>query len=310
MTLINEWSKKKPEFSIVIVSYNTKKITDECIDSVYKSLKYEEANSESIAYEVIVVDNASTDASIEMLKKWQKEKSNFHFIQNKENLGFAKANNLGAVKAKGEYLLFLNSDIVVLNDAIAKLLYFFKQNTDLFNFLGGKLLNKDKSSQPSCGPFYSLYVIFTALFLKGDRWGLTRYSPNQIKKVDWVSGACILTKKEYFQRLGGFDDKIFMYMDEIDLLYRAKQQGFKVYFYPDARFIHLGSASSAARTYPILQVYRGFLYLYKKHFPGQVFFLKIMLQLKAILGIIIGRIIKNQYLVETYEQAYQITKLA
>ena len=289
--------ESKIELSIIIISYNTKKITQDCLESIETSLKHSE-----ISYETIVVDNASTDGS-------DKLSGNFRLIKNDKNLGFAKANNQGVREAKGNYILFLNSDTVVLDNAIEKLLKFYKQNRAEIQFLGGKLLNKDKSPQASCGPFYSLPVIFGALFLRGDYWGLTRSSPSSIKEVDWVSGACILTKKEYFDAIGGFDEEIFMYMDEIDLLYRAKKKGYRVFFYPEAEFTHLGSASSAGRTYPILQVYKGFLYFYLKHHNNMLslFLLKVMLQLKGWIAIIAGKLTGNSYLIKTYEEALKLT---
>lgn len=293
-------TEAKIELSIIIISYNTKKITENCLKSIETSLK-----QSPLSYEIILVDNASTDGSNEIT-------GNFRLIKNSKNLGFARANNQGAREAKGKYILFLNSDIIVLDNAIEKLLGFFKQNEMTIQFLGGKLLNKDQSPQPSCGPFYSLPVVFGALFLRGDYWGLTRSSPNTVKEVDWVSGACILTKKEYFNSIGGFDEQIFMYMDEIDLLYRAKKKGYRVFFYPEAEFVHLGSASSGGRTYPILQVFRGFLYFYRKHHNTKLslFFLKTMLQLKSWIAIVVGKITNNSYLIKTYEEAQKRISMA
>lgn len=292
--------------SVIIISYNTKEITENCLKSIFASLQVA-----TIPYEIIIIDNASTDGSIEMLRKLKENHSNLSLIENKNNVGFARANNQAVKYAKGEYLLFLNSDIIVLDKAIEKLFNYFKANEGKVNFLGGKLLNKDGSSQASCGPFYSLPIVFTALFLRGDYWGATRSSPNAIKEVDWISGACILTKKESFEKISGFDENIFMYMDEIDLLYRAKRQGFKVFFYPEARFIHLGSASSGNRTYPILQVYKGLLYFYKKHYgASSVLLLTIMLQLKANIAIFIGKITGNIYLLKTYGEARKLATMA
>jgi len=297
------------DLSIIIISYNTEKITIDCLKSIIESLK-----NSSLKYEIIVVDNASKDNSVSLVKKLKSEMKNrnlkINLIENKENIGFGPANNQAVKLAKSDYLLFLNSDIIVLNAAIEKLYNFYKQNEKLFNFLGGKLLNKDGTSQPSCGPMYTLPMIFAHLFLRGDYWELTRYSPKKIKEVDWISGACILTKKEYFEKLGGFDEKIFMYMEEIDLFYRAKKHGFKVFFYPEAQFIHLGSQSSAGRSFPILQVYQGLIYFYKKHFSQfSLFILIIMLKLKALIGFLIGKIINNKYLTQTYAKAWQIAKM-
>jgi len=306
---INNVFMNKFDLSIIVVSYNTKKITINCLESIIKSLK-----KSSLKYEIIVVDNASKDNTVFAIKNLKsKIKDNnlkIILIENKKNIGFGAANNQAVKVAKSEYLLFLNSDIIVLNNALEKLYNFYKQNEKKFNFLGGKLLNEDGSPQPSCGPMYTLPMIFAHLFLRGDYLGLTRYSPNKLKEVEWVSGACILTKKEYFEKVGGFDEKIFMYMEEVDLFYRAKKLGYKVFFYPEAQFIHLGSKSSSGRTFPILQVYQGLIYFYKKHFPRFSFFILIsMLKLKAIIGFLIGKIINNQYLTKTYEKAWKISKM-
>ncbi len=296
---------KKYDLSIIITSYNTKEITKNCLDSILKPLK-----TSSLNYEIIIVDNHSTDGSFEILKTYSSNYSNIRIIENEENLGFGKANNQGVRIAQSDYILFLNSDILVLEAAIEKLYNFYVQNEKKINFLGGKLLSKDMSKQPSCGPFYTIPVTFAALFLRGDYWGFTRYSPNKVREVDWISGACILTKKRYLNSVQGFDESIFMYMDEIDLLYRAKKQGYKVFFYPEARFIHLASASSGGRTYPILQVFNGLIYFYKKHYSKlDQILLKIMLKLKALIGLAIGQIFNNKYLKETYAKAYQVVKL-
>lgn len=297
---------EKIDLSIVIISYNTKKLTQNCLESSLKSLK-----NAPFSYEIVIVDNASKDGSVEMLQKYQiKLKDRLRLIISNENIGFGKGNNLGVKHAKGDYILFLNSDIVVLDDAIIKLFKFYTEHEEKYQFLGGKLLNKDMSDQPSACRFFTLPVVFGTLFLRGDYWGLTRFSPRTIKQVDWISGACILTKKAYFEALDGFDKDIFLYMEEVDLLYRARKRGYFTFFYPFARFIHLGSASSAGRTFPIVQVYRGFLYFYKKHrSPIALFWLKFMLKLKALIAVYIGKATKNQYLTETYEKAYQLVKM-
>jgi len=295
---------KKYDLSIIITSYNTREITRNCLDSILKSLK-----KSSLNYEIIVVDNASLDDSVKMLKSLRI--NDLRIIENKKNLGFGKANNQAVELASSDYILFLNSDILVLDSAIKELYKFYKQNENMINFLGGKLLNKDMTLQPSCGPFYTLPVVFAALFLRGDYYSLTRYSPNKLKEVDWISGACILTKKQYLQLINGFDDNIFMYMDEIDLLYRAKMKNYRVFFYPNARFIHLGSASSGERKYPILQVFKGLIYFYKKHYSApKLILLKIMLKLKARVGLTLGNLFNNAYLKETYGKALKLVEVA
>lgn len=295
-------NKRDLKLSIIVISYNTKTITYHCLKSILDS-------SIPVPYEIIVIDNASTDGSVPMLRTISESNSHVRIMENKKNVGFAKANNQGVQASTTPYILFLNSDTVVLNDAVEKLYIFFTENEDRIHFLGGKLMNADGSPQPSCGPFYSLITVFGALFLKGDHWGLTRYSPQTTKEVDWVSGACILTKKAYFEHVSGFDEAIFMYMDEIDLLYRAKQLGYRVFFYPQAHFIHLGSSSSKGKAYPILQVYRGFIYFYRKHHsPFDMFLLKGMLKLKALVALYVGKVRHDSYLVQTYEKALSISQ--
>lgn len=297
---------KNIELSIILISFNTAKITADCIESIYNS-----KDIEKVSLEVIVLDNDSKDDSVSTIKSLQKKYNSLKLIESKENTGFSKGNNLAAKQAKGQYLFFLNSDTIVLENAVYELLKFYQENQKRAQFVGAKLFNKDMTPQPSGGPFYSLLVVFGALFLKGDYWGLTRQSPDETKQIDWVSGACFMTTKQYFDEVGGFDEGIFMYMEEIDLMYRAKQIGYHTYFYPKAQFIHLGSASSNGKTYPILQVYNGFLYFYNKHHKGfSVTLLKGMLQLKALVSLLVGRLTGKEYLIQTYEKAYKIASMA
>ena len=286
------------DVSIIIVSFNTKKLTEECLASVIRSLK-----EAKLTWEIILVDNVSTDGTREMLKK------KFPMVRtvfNDENVGFGKGNNQGIRMSKGEYILLLNSDTVVLNNSIGKLVSYGRQHPNAF--IGPKLLNPDRSPQSSCGPFFSLPVIFASLFLKGDYIGLTRWSPNRARKVDWVSGACILAPKKLFMQDLLFDEKIFMYMEEIDLLMRARKKGYPTYFYPRSLIVHLGAASSTnKRKGPVLNIYRGFLYLYRKHgSPMSLWLVRAMLKIKAVLAWMIGAVLGKDTLKETYAEAYKM----
>lgn len=286
------------DLSVIIVSFNTKQLVDDCLSSVYQSLQ-----TSKLTYEIIVVDNLSTDGTREMLGRKYRDVIT---ILNSQNLGFGKGNNQGIRKAKGKYIMLLNSDTVILEDAIERLYAFALTRPNAFT--GPALLNKDKTPQTSCGPFFTLPVVFAALFLKGDVIGLTRWSPNKTRIVDWVSGACIIASKKLFSDDLLFDEGIFMYMEEIDLFMRAKKKGYKTYFYKEPRIVHLGAASSTnKRTGPVLNIYRGFLYLYKKHYsPRSVAVLRLLLRLKAILSIGVGYLTGSQYLKTTYAQALQL----
>ena len=293
----------KIDLSIVIVSYNTKKITQDSLESINRSLI-----KTKIKYEIIVVDNDSKDYSKEMLEKYSADKNNQAvYYQTNVNLGFGRGNNFGVKKAVGKYILLLNTDTIVLNRAIEKLYNFYVENEKEVHFLGAKLLNLDLTPQPSACRFFTLPVVFATLLLKGDYWGLTRSSPDKFCQVDWISGACIMTTKKHYQRLGGFDKNIFMYMEEVDLLYRAKKLGLNTFFYPASQIIHLGSASSNGKTFPILQVYKGFLFFYKKHYSiFHLFALRLILKFKALIAYLIGKIRGNQYLIKTYEEAFKL----
>jgi len=286
------------DLSIIIVSYNTRKLTEQCLTSVIRSLK-----GSDIRYEIIVVDNVSTDGTREMLKKkFPKVKT----ILNRQNVGFGRGNNQGIRVASGEYLFLLNTDTIILNDAIGKLLAFGKQHPNAF--IGPKLLNPDKTPQSSCGPFFSLPVVFAALFLKGDYIGLTRWSPDRARRVDWISGAAILAPKKLFMSGLLFDEQIFMYMEEVDLLMRARNKGYQTYFYPRSMIVHFGAASSTDKKKgPVLNIYRGFLYLYKKHgTPLSLFSVRVMLKAKAAVAWGIGLALGKASLKETYEEAYRL----
>lgn len=286
------------DLSIIIISFNTKKLLRECLNSVKKSLK-----GADLDWEVIVVDNMSRDGTREMLTKkypW------IRTILNAENVGFGRANNQGMREAKGDVFFLLNSDTVILDNAISKLLSFQKKHPT--GFVGPKLFNVDRSPQTSCGAFFRIPVVFASLFLKGDYNGLVRWSPNKIKKVDWVSGAALMGPKKLFFDDLLFDEKIFMYMEEVDLLYRACKKGYDAYFYPNSRIIHLGGGSSQTkRKEPVLNIYRGYQYFYSKHYgKSRLVILKLLLKAKAAIGRLIGALSGNKYLKTTYAEAFRL----
>ncbi|RJR30286.1 glycosyltransferase family 2 protein [Candidatus Microgenomates bacterium] len=286
---------KSIDLSIIIISYNTKALTIRCLESIYKSF-----TDSHVSFEIVVVDNNSTDGSGAAISK------NFpkvRLIKNQENAGFGKANNQGIKAAHGEILLLLNSDTEVIGRGIEQL-YRFLITQQAKTIVGGKLFNLDKTPQDSCGPAYTLPMIFVALFLKGDYLHLTRYSPDTVKKVDWVMGACMMMAKRAFDDFGFFDEGIFMYMEEIDLQHRAKLKGYQVIFFPDAYFYHKGAASSEGRAAPIINVFRGLLYFYKKHYSKwQLFILRVLLYCKALLGIVLFGLLGKKYDRNPYKEA-------
>lgn len=285
------------DVSIIIPSFNTKEILHNCLQSILE-------NSKKISYEVIVIDNNSQDGSLQMVEE---DFPLVKLIKNQENLGFAKANNQGIKMAKGKYLLFLNSDTVIKDKAIEKMDYFMENHKEI-EAIGPKLLNSDKTIQSSAGFFPNPFVVFVMLFLEhflGGRFVRTSYP--KLKQVDWVMGAALMVKKEITDDIGGFDEKIFMYYDEVDYCYRIHKAGYNIYYYPEAEIVHLWQKSSlSGREGPILANFIGLKYFYEKHYNFlYLIYLVILLKTKALLAIILGHLSDNQYLVKTYEKAYK-----
>jgi len=316
-------AEKKIKLSIIILSWNTKELLRKCLES----LEQESKRAKEQEMEIIVVDNGSTDGSLDILRQFkaqsfdklridpeqsrtgQSSKFKVDLILNRENLGFARGNNQGIKKAKGEYIMLLNSDTVVKEGAITRLITYLDTHQEI-DVVGPKLLNKDGSVQESCGRFPNLTV--TAIMLFKEHFGgsrFVRWPPEDSTEVDWLMGAAFLARKEVFQKIGGLDEKLFMYMEEVEWFYRARQAGFKAFFLKEAEIVHLGRGSSVSgKKEPILNIYKGILYFYRKHkSPIELFILRIMLKLKALLALILGWLKNDKYLKETYGQAIKIS---
>ncbi len=286
------------KLSIVILSYNTKDLTLKCIKSIIAGYKKELEEKE---LEIIIVDNASTDGSAEAISNFKFQISNFKLIVNEKNLGFAKGCNIGARASSGQYILFLNSDTEILDKGFLSMIEFLKKNPKIV-ILGGKIHNADNSIQPSAGKFYNLFNLVLVL-LGMERIGFVRSSPTKVQKVDWVSGACMMVRGDIFRKLAGFDEKLFMYMEDMEICYRAKKLGFSTYFYPDLNLRHK-SWGSSSRTFAIINIYRGILHFYSKHRSSFEYMIaKILLIAKAEILILIGFLTFNKNLVERYRKA-------
>lgn len=280
--------------SVVILSYNTRELTTECLRSIALQCKKELEKKE---LEIIVVDNNSSDDSVKNIEKLDY----INLIQSKENLGFGKGCNLGAKNAKGKYVLFLNSDTQIKDNGFFEMVKFMEKDSRVA-ILGGKLKNDDGSTQPSAGKFYNLFNLILML-LSMERLGFLRSSPNEIKKVDWISGACMMVKSDIFKKLSGFNEKLFMYVEDMEICYRAKKLGYDTYFYPDIKLIHK-SLGSSNRTFAIINIYRGILWFYSRHETRFEYLVaKTLLILKAKIVILIGTIAFNSKLKERYEKA-------
>ncbi|CAN5193947.1 N/A [soil metagenome] len=277
--------------SIIILSYNTKQLLHACISSILAHLP-------QTAYEIIVVDNDSKDASVAMIKHDFKQ---VRLIENKENGGFAKGINIGVTKAKGEYLLFLNSDAELMDDNLLRLLAHFEQKK--VGVVGGLLSNANGSAQRSSGKFYTLAQVFLTLLL-GDK-GEQLMQSHSIQETDWVSGGFMLMRKELFEELGGFDENFFMYVEDMELCYRVKLKKYTVLINPTVRVLHVGHGSSN-RTFAIVNIYKGVLYFSQKHRSlFSYIIVRGLLLSKAYIAIGVGRLTHNTYLTKTYREAVQ-----
>jgi len=290
------------KLSIIILSFNTKDLTIECINSIADLYREELKNNND--FEIILVDNNSNDGTVDAISKLKSQNLNLTVVQNKQNLGFSKGCNLGAKHAKGEYLLFLNSDTQVKDKGFLKMLDFL-QNDPKVGILGGRMLNSDGAIQSSSGRFYNLFNLLLVL-LGGERLGLIRQAPEKIQRVDFVSGGCMMVKKTTFQKIGGFEEKLFMYMEDMELCYRAKTMGFLSFYFPEVNVIHKERGSSN-KTFAVINIYKGILFFYSKYKPGwQYKTARFLLLAKSFILTNTGRLMGNKYLVETYAKTLEL----
>ncbi|QQG47040.1 MAG: glycosyltransferase family 2 protein [Candidatus Woesebacteria bacterium] len=239
------------ELSIIIVNFNTKKLTVDCIKSIRNS-------SPNVNYEIIVIDNASSDGSIDSL-----EKLKIRLIKNKENLGFAKANNQGIKISKGKYILLLNSDTLVKKDSLVSLVEFAKNTPDA-GVIGSKLLNTDGTIQNSVFRFPTIWKSISHYWFKNNI--LNKYSPSTDipTKVDAVVGAVFLITPKAFKKVGFLDERYFMYFEDIDYCRKIAASNLKVYYFPKSEIIHIHGASKAKNEYLIKasKIYHGVINYY------------------------------------------------
>lgn len=286
--------------SVITLNYKTKEETLACVDSLYQ-LYTSECDKKEIEH--IIVDNDSQDDSVPFLKKEIVKKKYPHvtLIANNENAGFGKGNNVGVKKSKGDYILFLNSDTKVVDRGFLDMVDFLK-NHPKAAILGAKLRYPNGKQQLSAWKFYTLPNAFLML-LGLERFGFLTEKTDKTKQVDWVTGACMMVRKDIFEKIGMFDEKIFMYMEDMEICYRAKKAGYDTYYFPSTVVMHQAQGSSN-RGFAIINIYKNLLYFYKKHrTPSEYAALKLLLQMKAHVLILYGRLAKKSGFIETYEKA-------
>jgi GT2 family glycosyltransferase len=256
-----------PLVSIIIVSFNTKDLTIQAIQSVFESLQHLQQSE----IEVIVVDNNSHDDSVPSLKKEFGTK--IKLIANKENSGFGKANNQGVLEARGKYILFLNSDTIVRLGAIDRMVESLKENLS-YGIISCRLLYSDGSYQPQGGALPTLLNI-TSWWLWPFPGQLHIVPPYQdtrlieksslLIKRGWVGGTAMMIPKTVLEEIGSFDENIFMYAEDIELCMRAKKAGYTIGIVPNAEIVHIGSASSDSTRAKLGEI-KGLLYISSRYF--------------------------------------------
>jgi len=270
---------------------------DQCLNSVKLAIG-------NLPVEVIVIDNASIDGSVELLKK---KYSDFKLIFNEDNLGFSKANNQGINTSQGEYVLLLNPDTVVEESTFEKVINFMDNHPDAGG-LGvrmidgkGRFLPESKRGLPT--PMVAFYKIFglSRIFPKSKRFGqyhVGHLSEFETNKIDVLSGAFMLMRKTALDKVGNLDEDFFMYGEDIDLSYRIQKGGYDNYYFPDTTIIHYkGESTKKSSVNYVFVFYRAMIIFAKKHFTGNnawlfSFLINLAIYFRAFIAIS-GRIIKR-----------------
>jgi GT2 family glycosyltransferase len=258
-----------PDLSIVLVCWNNKDYLEPCLRSLYEGhvCSY---------FDVVVVDNGSTDGSQEMLRE---QFPAVHLIQNEGNVGLARACNQGIEATRGRYPLLLNNDTIVDGPSLDAMVEFMDSHADA-GAVGGRLLNPDGSFQAGYANFSSLWEEFLIATQVGERFWPgypSHHDAIRVKAVGWLSSACLLLRRTALAQVGLLDEEYFIYGDEADLQYHLHRAGWRVYYLPHVKTIHYGGRSMN-RWGRRKMVYRGKMLFYKKNYgPLRANLLRIML---------------------------------
>lgn len=268
--------------SIIIVNYNVKDFLQSLLLSLNKALK-------NITNEIIIVDNASTDGSVELIKN---NFQNIILIANKENLGFSKANNQGLKISKGKYLLLINPDTIVSEDTISEMINFFENNAGT-GLAGCKILNPDGSLQLACrrsfpGPWTSFCKVtgLSCLFPNSKifaKYNLTYLDENKSYEVDAVSGSFMMFTREVYDNIGGLDEEYFMYGEDLDFCYRIQKAGYKIFYVHNTKIIHYKGESTKRSTLDETRIFYKAMHLFVKKYFSTSYLVEFILSSAIIL---------------------------
>lgn len=277
-----------PLVTIIVVNWNTRALLSACLDSIRTTVR-------DVSYQIVVVDNASTDGSAEWLRASQ---GDIAIIQNPENIGFAHANNQALALCRGSFALLLNSDARLKDGTLARLLDLMREETNAAA-VAPMLVNPDDSFQAGPNDDLTLWnetllmLGLARLFRKGHYPGYDANAPRG--EYAWVGGTCLLLRRAAWEQIGILDPDYFMYTEEADWCWRARQAGWKIWYEPAAQTIHLGGGSSRqAAALMRAALYKSKLIFFRKNRPRwQSFVLRNMLlgtaSAKAMAYGIIGR---------------------
>lgn len=230
---------RKPKISVVMLNFNSKYFPKMCVEAFY-------AGNTDFDFEFIAVDNASTEQmSLGYLEHADKE-GLVKLIRSPKNLGFGGGNNLGAKNATGEYILIMNPDIFVGKDSVSKMLEYIEKHHDV-GILAPKLVYPDGQVQDSCRrlmKFSDLVIKRTPLkmvpFLRKrvEKYTMQDFDHSKIQEVDLLVGACLLIPRHVYEKVGGFDERYFLFMEDFDLCRAVRKAGYKVVYYPEVAVTH------------------------------------------------------------------------
>ena len=269
--------------SIIIVSFNTKEITKECLFALKNNfIKY------PIDHEIIIIDNDSRDGTVKFLSDLEKKEKNIRIFLNKKNLGFGRGNNIGLQKSKGKYILYLNSDAIITDIDFRDLIKLMEMRKEIGALTVKVALPTGEIDPASHRGFPTLWRSFTYFFgleklffsipILNKIFGgyhLVNYNLNNIHEVDVITGAFLLTRKEIVDKFGGFDEDYFAYGEDIEMAYQIKKLGYKIIYYPLWNVLHIKSVSGlkkkdnvVIRKKTSMYFYDSMKIFYKKHYAN------------------------------------------
>ena len=269
-----------PLVSIVIITWNSEEFIEKCLKSLFDT-------KGSIDLEVIVVDNASQDTTTKIIERFKPE---VRLISNQTNSGYAEGNNQGIEISQGDYILLLNPDVELKENCLKLMLDFLENHKDI-DGLAPQLLNPDGSIQPSCREFPDFSILLwefsglSFIFPKNrifGRWRMGYFDFQSSREVDQPMGSCLLLRRKVIQKIGAFDEQFPIFFNDVDLCYRIKNSGGKLYFLPEAKALHYkGGSTRQAKPKMILSAHLSFFRFLSKYKNGALN--RILLYLSGIL---------------------------